>query len=36
MSKRLSLSTGIKLMAVLDTLVLLALAWVVVSSDLFS
>ena len=36
MSKHLGLRTGVKLFAVLEALVLVALAWLIISSDLFS
>ena len=34
--KRFSLETGIRVFAAFDVLVVLALAWLIVSSDLFS
>jgi hypothetical protein len=36
MSRRLTLEGRIKLIAVFDVLVLLALGWLIVASDLFS
>jgi hypothetical protein len=35
-SRNLRLETGIKIFAVFDALIVLGLAWLVVSSDLFS
>jgi hypothetical protein len=36
MSRHFSLNAGLKLVAVFDALVVAALAWLIVSSDLFS
>jgi hypothetical protein len=36
MSRYFSLNTGLKVFAVFDALVVVALAWLIVSSDLFS
>lgn len=36
MDKRLTMANGVKLFVLLDGLILAALAWLVVASDLFS
>jgi hypothetical protein len=36
MSRRLTLQAGIRAFAILDALVVLALVWLIASSDLFS
>jgi hypothetical protein len=36
MTNRLTLQSGLKIFAVLDALIVLALGWLIVASDLFS
>jgi len=36
LSKHFNVATGVRIFAAFDALVLLALAWLIVSSDLFS